>query len=213
MSLLFVGLFPLISLTLYLNSTKKVRYIHAPLQLLSVILLIAGMSLGIVLGQRIGELDGYHMIIGFIVVAALVLFQPAMGIYQHLCYHKTGGKTVFGILHRWLGRTMIILGIINGGLGWQLTGNTSAYIPYGIVAALVFLIYISVLAFAWYRSGQQTDLEIEKASSDRSYEMQNPRGLKHQRLPSNPTNTNNQSMYAQQQQSPHKGSYTISNRA
>lgn len=211
MSLLFLGMFPFFSLTLYLNTAKKVRFIHAPLQALSVVLLIVGMSLGIVLGQRIGELDGYHMIIGFIVVAALVLFQPAMGVYQHLQYHKTGGKTIFGVLHRWLGRTMIMLGIVNGGLGFMIAGNTSAYIPYAVVAAIVFLIYVAVLGFAWYRSGQNQDAQNEKASSDRSYEMQNSRLSKHQRLVSDPVNMNDQTVY-QQQQTQNKGGYTISSR-
>lgn len=211
MSLLFLGMFPLFSLTLYLKTAKKVRFIHAPLQALSVILLIIGMSLGIVLGQRIDELDGYHMIIGFIVVAVLVLFQPAMGVYQHLHYHKTGGSTVFGLIHRWLGRTMIMLGIVNGGLGFMIAGNTGAYIPYAIVAAIIFLIYVAVLGFAWYRGGQQQDTQNEKAGSDRSYEMQTSRAAKHQRLASDPANMNDQSMY-QQQQSQHKGGYTINSR-
>lgn len=223
MSVLFLGLFPLAALTLYLPFAQKVRYIHAPLQAIALILLIAGMALGIILGNRFDELDGYHQIIGFIVVATLILFQPAMGIYQHLHYCKTGGRSAFGIAHRWLGRTMIMLGIVNGGLGFMLTGNQSAYIPYAIVAAIVFLIYLSVLFFAWWRSGKSQDVQNEKTfgspiGSDRSYEMQPNRGARHQRLPSGEHNERNnvganQSMYQQQQrQHQRKGSYTISSR-
>lgn len=177
MSLLFLGMFPLFSLTLYLKTTRKVRFIHAPLQALSVILLIVGVALGNILGERTGELDGYHMVIGYAIAAALVLFQPAMGLYQHLHYHKTGGKTVFGLIHRWLGRTTIMVGIVNGGLGFMIAGSDSAYVPYVIVAVIIFLIYISVLGFAWYRSGQQQDAQNERAASD--HEMQDPRALKH----------------------------------
>lgn len=198
MSVLFLGCFPLFALTLYLPTTKKVRYIHAPLQVLSVVLLIAGLSLGIILARRIGDLDGAHMVIGFIVTLSLILVQPAMGLYQHLYYHRTGGSSIFGLAHRWLGRTMMILGIINGGLGWQLTGNTGAYLPYGIVAGLVFLIYIAVLGFAWYRSGSPKDAEDEKLPQRGGYEMQNPRSPRHARLGSDP-NGNPHNAYAEQQ--------------
>lgn len=209
MTVLFIALFPLISLTIYLPYTNKVRYIHAPLQILSTILLIAGMSLGIVLGQRMHELDGYHMVIGFIVVASLVLFQPAMGIYQHMHYRRTGGHSAFGIAHRWLGRTMIILGVINGGLGWQMGGNQNAYVPYAVVAVIVFLIYISVLIFSWYTSSKSRDMQNEKGSS-RGYEMSPPRDARHQRLPSD-SNNQNASMYQQQRQNKNTA-YTINSR-
>lgn len=209
MSVLFLALFPLAALTLYLPTTKKVRFIHAPLQVLGTILLIVGMGLGIVLGNRLGEIDGYHQIIGFIVVAMLVLFQPAMGLYQHLHYHKTGGRTIFGVLHRWLGRSMIILGIINGGLGWHLTHNDGAYTPYAVVAAIVFLVYVSVLVFAWYKSRQPQDLEDEKTlRQNRGYEMQQPKEAKHRRLASDPANAYEQ----QQQRNNRRGSYTIGSR-
>lgn len=212
MTVLFLACFPLFSLTLYLPFAQKVRYVHAPLQILSMILLIVGMSLGIVLGNRMGELDGYHMVIGFIVVASLVLFQPAMGIYQHLYYHKTGGRSMFGVAHRWLGRSMIILGIVNGGLGWHMSGTASAYVPYAVVAVIVFLIYISVLIFAWYKSGKPRDAENEKTRSDQGYEMSPHREPKHQRLPSNPVNHHNVSMYQQQQQQHNtRTNYTIGN--
>lgn len=208
MSVLFIALFPLISLTIYLPYTQKVRYIHAPLQILSTILLIAGMSLGIVLGQRMGELDGYHMVIGFIVVACLVLFQPAMGVYQHMYYRRTGGHSAFGIAHRWLGRSMIMLGVINGGLGWQLRDNESAYVPYAVVAVIVFLIYISVLIISWYMSGKSRNMN--EKGSDRGYEMSPSRDARHQRLPSD-SNNQNISMYQQQRQ--HKpAAYTINSR-
>ena len=209
MSVLFLALFPFFSLTLYLPTTKKVRFIHAPLQVLATILLIIGMALGIVLGNRIDEIDGYHQIIGFIVVAMLVLFQPAMGLYQHLYYHKTGGRTIFGVMHRWLGRSMILLGIINGGLGWQLTNSTGAYVPYGVVAGIVFLIYLAVVLFAWYRSGQPKDIESEKMQGQRrGYEMQQPREPKHRRLSSDETPAYQQ----QQRRNSGRKQYTISSR-
>lgn len=209
MSVLFLALFPLVSLTLYLPTTKKVRFIHAPLQVLGTILLIIGMALGIVLSNRFGDIDGYHQSIGFVIVAMLVLFQPAMGLYQHLYYHRTGGRTIFGVLHRWLGRSMIILGIINGGLGWQLTRNQDAYVPYAVVASIMFLFYISVVAFTWYRSGQPKDIEDEKPQrQNHGYEMQQPRQARHTRLSSDEANAYRQ----QQHRDMRRNSYTINSR-
>lgn len=184
MSVLFVGLFPIFALTMYLPFTHKVRYVHAPLQLIGSILLIVGMALGIRLGQRINDLDGYHMIIGFVVVGTMILFQPAMGIYQHLYYTKTGGRSVFGQAHRWLGRTLIALGIINGGLGYNYSGETDGYVPYGVVAGIVFVIYLAIILFSRYRNrniAEQSD--DEKALHNRNnYEMQRPRQAPHKRL-------------------------------
>lgn len=77
---------------------------------------------------------------------------------------------------------MIMLGIVNGGLGWQLTGTTAAYVPYAVVAAIVFLIYISVLLFAWYRARATRNLEDEKLNQRGGYEMQDPRQPRHARL-------------------------------
>lgn len=94
---------------------------------------------------------------------------------------------------------MILLGIINGGLGFQLTGNTSAYVPYGIVAGIVCLIYIGVVVFAWYRSGTPKDPEDEKNFQQRGgYEMQNPREARHTRLRSE-NDFQPQNAYAEQQ--------------
>ena len=180
MSLVFLVMFPLAALTLYLPYEQRVRYIHAPMQVVSLILLIVGLAMGLVLGQKVNTLDGYHQVIGFIVVAAMVLFQPALGIYQHMYYRKTGGRSPLGIIHRWLGRSVIIFGIVNGGLGFMQSGSVgSADVPsysvvvYGIVAAVVFLIYACVVLASIFRSRRKASTQFpEKQYSRRDYEMQ-----------------------------------------
>lgn len=203
MSILFVALFPLASLTLYLPTAIKVRFIHAPLQMLGTLLLIIGMALGVVLAQRLSQIGSGHAIFGLIIVVVMVLFQPAMGVYQHLHYSKTGGRSIFGQIHRWLGRTLLILGVINGGLGFQLSGNTGA-LPYAVVAAIIFLVYIAVLLWAWRSSGTTSDVAAEKAAAGRGFEMQKPRKIGHARLTSNETGA---SAYGQQK----SNAYTIQN--
>jgi hypothetical protein len=44
----------------------------------------------------------------------------------------------------WYGRILIILGVINGGLGLKLAGNSKkGEIAYGVVAGVMLVIYIA----------------------------------------------------------------------
>jgi len=95
----------------------------------------------------------YHPIIGMVVVPSLILFQPAMGLLQHRYFGKSGKKGLFGYLHQWFGRCMIILGIINAGLGFRLTGigtsiaPTGAVISYSVVAGVFGIAYCLIVIF------------------------------------------------------------------
>ena len=66
---------------------------------------------------------------------------------------KPPGRTAPGHIHVWLGRLLIVLGIINGGLGFRLasrspiqtnTSLTKAKIAYAVVAATMFLLYLMI---------------------------------------------------------------------
>jgi hypothetical protein len=84
----------------------------------------------------------YHPVIG-IIVFVMVLVQPVFGRLHHNGYKATGGRTGWSYAHLWLGRLLITLGVINGGLGFLLAGNTSSGpIAYAIVAAVFYLTYI-----------------------------------------------------------------------
>jgi hypothetical protein len=152
MSITFLFLLPSSALTVYLPFPKTIRFIHAPLQAVDIILLIAGLVLGLNLGRPIGFTAGYHQVIGYSVLGILFSLQPILGALQHRHYTRTGGRSIFGVFHQWLGRLAILLGIINGGLGFMQTGPVgSTYVPrwsvvaYGIVAGLMFLLYVAVV--------------------------------------------------------------------
>jgi hypothetical protein len=201
MSILFLLFFPLFALTLYLPWAKRVRFVHAPLQILSIILLIVGLATGVILGKSVDELDGYHQVIGYIIFACLVFFQPALGIYQHLYYHRTGGRSALGVFHQWLGRIVILAGVVNGGLGFLQSGPVgNEYVPhyavvaYSIVAIVVFIIYVAVV-FVSNRRAQNSP--IREKPYDRGYEMH---PSSHE-APMSPTNPNYQSRnYSNRQQ-------------
>jgi hypothetical protein len=98
-----------------------------------------------------------------VVVPSLILFQPAMGLLQHRYFSKSGKKGLFGYLHQWFGRCMIILGVVNGGLGFRITGiglsiaPTGAVIAYSVVAGVFGIVYcLSVFFFARRRRLQRS---------------------------------------------------------
>lgn len=152
MGLSFVVLFPCISLTIHLvPSAKTVAFIHGPLQLVTLCLVIAGMGLGISVAKPLYGFNGPHQIIGLVTVSSLVAFQPLMGLLQHLHWRKYHQKAVWAYTHRWFGRTLILLGMINGGLGLWLAGPGTSQAPWGaiisysVIAGVVAVFYVAVL--------------------------------------------------------------------
>jgi hypothetical protein len=162
LSIVFVVLFPSFALSLHLYpSSKVVSRIHAPLQIFTLLIAVAGMAVGISCALDLGELNGYHTIIGMVAISTLVVFQPVMGLVQHLHYRKHKSKTLFAYAHRWLGRLCIILGIINGGLGFMYAGGlgdpavpTGAVIAYCLLSGFGLAAYISVLIVPKRRANQ-----------------------------------------------------------
>jgi hypothetical protein len=114
-------------------------------------------GIGIHLGATTQKIQYYHPIIGFIVVGGLLLFQPLMGLYSHLHFQKTGTKSIFAYAHRWWGRIMVILGIINGGLGFRLAGiglpgtPVGAVIANSVVAVVIIIAHFAIVIFSTAR--------------------------------------------------------------
>lgn len=150
MIIAFVILYPFSALIIYFFPSLGIMTTHAPLQIFNTCLVIAGMALGISIARDSGALNAYHPIIGLVVISCLLAFQPALGYLQHRYFRKTGSKSLFAYIHRWLGRTLIVLGIINVGLGFTLSGigegnPTGAVIAYAVVAGVFVMSYILVL--------------------------------------------------------------------
>lgn len=160
MTLVFVIFFPFGALALYVFPSTIVT--HAVLQLFNLVIAIAGLGIGISMAQQLDLMQNHHPIIGIVVIASLVVFQPAMGLLQHRHYRKTvgdgsSGKGLFAYMHRWFGRMMIVLGVINMGLGFRLTGFQDPYAPRGaviacsVVAGVVAVVYIAILVLVAVR--------------------------------------------------------------
>lgn len=74
-------------------------------------------------------------------------------------FKKYSRRTFWSYAHLWLGRIIITLGIINGGLGLNLADNTtSGKIAYAVVAAVMFSAFVAASVYG----------EIKRARRQRS---------------------------------------------
>ncbi|PGG99605.1 hypothetical protein AJ79_08465 [Helicocarpus griseus UAMH5409] len=158
MSVVFVILFPSFALGLFvIPYSKTASRIHAPLQLLTLCATIAGFGIGVSLARDMRKTDMYHPIIGYVVIAWLVLCQPALGYLHHRNYVRTHERSMFGIVHRWGGRTILTLAIINGGLGFMFAGIGTEGVPkagvivYGAIAGFMGVVYMIVATWGTLR--------------------------------------------------------------
>jgi hypothetical protein len=80
----------------------------------------------------------------------LFLIQPALGMIHHHNYAAKGRRTIWSYLHVYFGRTLLILSIVNGGIGIQYAANSpNGEIGYGVTAGVIFLVYAGVVGL-WY---------------------------------------------------------------
>ena len=93
--------------------------------------------------------------------------QPIFGVIHHKQFIKTQKKGWANKTHVWFGRALLILGIINGGLGFQLAQNTSTNqnVIYVIVVMLIALLYVGAL-IRWSTKGSGRDGEIVTINSN-----------------------------------------------
>jgi hypothetical protein len=94
------------------------------------------------------------------------MLQPIMGLLQHIHYRKHKAKGFYAYAHRYLGRTLLTLGIVNGGLGFRFAGlgmpgfDSRPAIAYGVVAGVIGLVHITVATVSIVRrSGGYSSLK------------------------------------------------------
>ncbi|KAL6243967.1 hypothetical protein RBB50_008836 [Rhinocladiella similis] len=191
-SLVWVLFIPSLAILLRLNIKNPIILrIHAVGQVLSYILFVAAAGMGIWLAEQFkdyGVWDDPHPRMG-LAVLALTFFQPIFGYIHHRIYKKRSlrveagqptkapGRTPTGRAHLWLGRVLIVLGIVTGGLGIKLTSESplqtdsqsrTAKIAYAVVAAFMFLLYLFfVVAFEIRRArhvGQERQTQGDAAA-------------------------------------------------
>ncbi|KAI1119664.1 iron reductase domain protein [Nemania sp. NC0429] len=139
MSIVMIVLYPLGSILMPLSGNWV---LHAIWQSVAFLAMWAAFALGVVLAQRTGyNFQESHTLLGTVVVA-LFGVQPFGGYLHHRYYVKYQKRGLVSYGHIWYGRVLILLGIVNGGLGLQLAGaSRSLVIAYSVVAAVIFTAY------------------------------------------------------------------------
>lgn len=68
--------------------------------------------------------------------------QPALGVLHHRQYTVSQRRGAVSHVHIWWGRALMVLGVVNGGLGLQLAmAPNSVVIAYSVIAAVMFAAY------------------------------------------------------------------------
>lgn len=144
-SLAFVILFPAGAIAIRLASFPGVVWLHGAFQVFAYLIYIAAAGLGIYMASGLNLLNNHHPIIGMVILAVL-FFQPILGLLHHRLFKKYSHHTLWSYGHIWLGRAAVTLGIINGGLGLKLAGNSrSGEIAYGVIAGFMWLVWVATL--------------------------------------------------------------------
>ena len=157
----FVLFMPLGVFLIRLTSFKGLIWAHAGIQAFAYTVALAAFGLGAWMATVSDQWVAFngHPIIGTIVIG-LLLLQPVLGYVHHLIYVKEHKRTLWIYSHIWYGRALILLAVINGGLGLQLSGNTvKGEIAYGVIAGVMFLLYLAVLAIAYLRKDKSPEGE------------------------------------------------------
>ncbi|KAI3331947.1 iron reductase domain protein [Xylariaceae sp. AK1471] len=145
MSIVMVILYPLGSILMPLFGNWV---LHAVWQAFSFLAMWAAFGLGVTLAHRTGyDFHETHTILGTVVVAFFGI-QPIGGYIHHVYYGKHQKRGLVSHGHIWYGRILMILGIVNGGLGLRLAEASHALvIAYSVIAAVIFVAYIGGAVF------------------------------------------------------------------
>ncbi|KAH8693031.1 hypothetical protein BGW36DRAFT_302783 [Talaromyces proteolyticus] len=141
MTVAFMGLFFAGSLAIRLPLLRAFKY-HWVIQLSASFLALGSAAYMILRSTHFGT----HKIIGIIVVSSLVV-QAAAGYKHHIDFVKIRRRGLFSLVHRWLGRSIFVLGTLNVGLGMYYRGwSTMGMLGWFVIwsAELVSYAYVQL---------------------------------------------------------------------
>ncbi|KAJ0161089.1 Cytochrome b561 and DOMON domain-containing protein, partial [Colletotrichum tanaceti] len=165
----FVIIFPIGSIAMRNVPGRFAWVIHALVQMGGFVLYIASAALGIKLTQevRFGNTSlfeistiNFHPIIGLIILAVF-FFQPLFGYLHHVQFKKYGVRQIWSFLHLIVGRLLIPLGIINGGLGLYISNSSKAFkIAYSILSVVFGIAWIFIAVISEGRRSRQPPVAV-----------------------------------------------------
>ncbi|KAF2209519.1 hypothetical protein CERZMDRAFT_113850 [Cercospora zeae-maydis SCOH1-5] len=158
-------LLPIGGIVIRVGGFSKAVLVHQIIQWFGLIMYIIAFGLGAYYAKSNKLWNNTHPIIGS-VIFGLMLSQPIFGIIHHQVFKRIGGRSVASWFHLTIGRSIIILGIINGGLGLKLaTQSRGAKIGYGVGAGIMGLAYLLAVVFGETKRSKN---RTRKSSSDGS---------------------------------------------
>ncbi|KHO00067.1 uncharacterized protein MAM_01990 [Metarhizium album ARSEF 1941] len=139
--------------------------VHASWQLLAFTGMWVGFALGYIISSKAGSLfQDAHTQIG-LVVSILMTIQPVLGWLHHERFLKHRRRGPVSHVHIWLGRVVMLFGIIDGGIGLQSAGASSRFITtYSVVAALVSVMYLVGVTFGRVKKKWQRNQNLGSSS-------------------------------------------------
>ncbi|RYP52189.1 hypothetical protein DL768_002631 [Monosporascus sp. mg162] len=125
--------------------------VHATWQSVTFVLMWVGFALGRVAFNRFGDPGSTHTNFGTVLVCLMTL-QPIGGYMHHRHYLQHKRRGAISYAHIWYGRALMIMGVVNGGLGirWAADGEirgSPLMIAYSVVAAGMAVIYLGAKGF------------------------------------------------------------------
>ncbi|CCF35780.1 integral membrane protein [Colletotrichum higginsianum] len=169
MSIVFIFLYPVGAILMPLLGKWMA---HAAWQSVAFLLMWAGFGTGYVYARDNGYLFAQtHTLLGTVVVAMLAI-QPFLGVAHHKYYKQNQARGIVSHAHIWYGRALMVLGIINGGLGLELASSSRAYvIAYSVIAAIIGAAWIGSAAWGEMRRSKHTTA-VKREQSHESPESQ-----------------------------------------
>lgn len=152
----FLILYPLSVFLLRLVSVRA----HWTLNAFTTLLCVIGFGIAIGMSADSTEHDSFntgHQVLG-IMLMFLLPFQIALGTMHHVKYKRTGWGTWMAMPHLNLGRIIMLVGMIAGITGFDLSENTVGAVLYGLASALVVGILI---AFIYWDRRKRANLTNE----------------------------------------------------
>jgi hypothetical protein len=141
----------------------------------SVAAVLAGIGgiLGLWLSTFFNKSKNYnsaHQILGLISVIGM-LIQLGFGFWHHLQYKRTQKSTKYGHIHRHLGRFIILLAIVTGGIGLTWSYASSGVVI-GYVVVVIILTLGTICSVMWRgyasRRSQRTQIFAHERETERS---------------------------------------------
>ncbi|EFZ01635.1 eukaryotic cytochrome b561 domain protein [Metarhizium robertsii] len=123
---------------------------HALNQIVATMGVLGGLFLGVLASfnyQRSRSFKHHHQVLGYIIVA-FILAQLGLGVQHHFKHQRTKAPTIFGKIHVWLGRLILLLAAVNGVIGFTFALKGTSAIVFGVFVC-VFTV-AAVLLRLWY---------------------------------------------------------------